>query len=168
MRDLLLYLTGFLRYGIQRKRRDKFDKKRPIWNRFVYIYHDGINHEAAPYCDYALLGSQCMARLRLLGAWIAPLGLADIKAGPACAARRGQGCTRSRDCFGCGKRAMRPVLWSRAALDDLLYNAACAGAGPRRCILRALPLILSFSHWEKGRLLNGCEQVPSPMGRGLG
>jgi hypothetical protein len=30
------------------------------------------------------------------------------------------------------------------------------------------PLILSFSPWEKGRLHNGSNSVPSPRGRGTG
>ena len=33
---------------------------------------------------------------------------------------------------------------------------------------RVSPLTLSLSPWERGRLLNGCDWTPSPMGRGLG
>ncbi len=32
----------------------------------------------------------------------------------------------------------------------------------------ARSLILSFSPWEKGRPLNGCERTPSPRGEGWG
>ena len=33
---------------------------------------------------------------------------------------------------------------------------------------RALPFSLSLSQWERGRLHNGCDGTPSPIGRGLG
>ena len=56
---------------------------------------------------------------------------------------------------------------ARHNLDIGLLDRSGDGRG-MRLSRRALPLILSFSQWEKGHPNNGCDEVPSPVGRGLG
>ena len=108
--------------------------------------------------------------LRFQGKGIRGLVVAGLQEVAGLAVRRTGGPARSRRRCVQGNRR-RPWL-----LCEGVESGARAAGGTKpgamrrggRAIQHTLPLILSFSQWEKGRPPSGRERVPSPMGRGRG